>query len=67
MAGWAQPVPGLARLAALGAPQHLLAMAIVARRRQLDARMRRLRALGVDEAGPQGEADAAASVHPSGW
>ena len=68
MAGWAQSVPGLARLAALGAPQHLLAMAIVARRRQLDARMRRLRTLGLDEAGPQGEADAAvrnASLLPS--
>lgn len=59
MAGWSLPVSGLVRLAELGVPQHLLALAIAARRRQLDTRMRRLRSLGRDEAGPQGEAVAA--------
>ena len=59
VAGWSQSVPGLVRLAELGAPQPLLATAIAARRRQLDARMRRLRALDRDEAGLQGAADAA--------
>ena len=59
MAGWSLAVPGLVRLAGMGAPQHLLALAIAARRRQLDTRMRRLRRLGRDEPGPRGEAVAA--------
>ena len=60
LAGWSQAFPDLVRLAAIGTPQPLLALAITARRRQIDARMRRLRDLGRDEAGPQGEAQIAA-------
>lgn len=60
LAGWSQRYPDVVRLASLGAPQALLALAVGARRRQLDARIRRLRDLGRDETGPRGEALVAA-------